>query len=89
MLVYGQDFNLEFADHIAFFRYEDRPGMLGKVGTIFGEAGVNIDNAVIGAGGEGASAVLAITSHEAIPQSLIDEILKLDGFRDGHVVTFD
>lgn len=62
--------------------------MLGKVGTIFGEAGVNIDNAVIGAGGEGA-AVLAITSHEAIPQSLIDEILKLDGFRDGHVVTSD
>lgn len=87
VLVYGQDFNLGFADTIAFFRYEDRPGMLGKVGTIFGEANVNIDNAVIGAS-EGGPAVLAITSHEAIPSELVSEILKLDGFQDGHVVSF-
>jgi D-3-phosphoglycerate dehydrogenase len=88
VLVYGQDFNLDFADHIVFFRYVDQPGMLGKVGTIFGQAGVNIDNAVIGAGGESANAVLAITSQQAISQALVDEILKLDGFNDGHVVTF-
>lgn len=87
VLVYGQDFNLDFADHIAFFRYADQPGMLGKVGTIFGNAGVNIDNAVIGAS-EGGPAVLAITSHEEIPAALVDEILKLDGFQDGHVVSF-
>jgi D-3-phosphoglycerate dehydrogenase len=87
VLVYGQDFNLDFADHIAFFRYEDRPGMLGIVGTLFGKQGVNIDNAVIGAGKEG-SAVLAITSQNDIPQPLIDEILQLEGFQDGHVVSF-
>lgn len=88
VLVYGQDFNLDFADNIAFFRYDDRPGMLGKVGTIFGEAGVNIDNAVIGGGGESAKAVLAVTSQQEIPRALLSEILKLDGFQDGHVVTF-
>jgi len=87
VLVYGQDFNLDFADHIAFFRYEDKPGMLGRVGTLFGEAGVNIDNAVIGAS-EGGPAVLAITSQTEPPASLIEEILKLDGFQDGHVVSF-
>ena len=27
---------------MAFFRYEDRPGMVGTVGRILGEAGVNI-----------------------------------------------
>ncbi|MGH2958500.1 MAG: phosphoglycerate dehydrogenase [Solirubrobacterales bacterium] len=87
VLVYGQDFNLDFADHIAFFRYEDRPGMLGIVGTMFGKQGVNIDNAVIGAGKEG-SAVLAITSQQDIPVELLDEIRALDGFEDGHVVSF-
>lgn len=87
VLVYGQDFNLDFADHIAFFRYADRPGMLGKVGTLFGEQGVNIDNAVISAG-EGGPAVLAITSQQEIPGTLITEILKLEGFQDGHVVSF-
>lgn len=88
VLVYGQDFNLDFADHIAFFRYADRPGMLGKVGTIFGNAGVNIDNAVISAS-EGGPAVLAITSKEEIPAPLIAEILQIEGFEDGHVVSFD
>jgi D-3-phosphoglycerate dehydrogenase len=87
VLVYGQDFNLDFADHIAFFRYEDRPGMLGIVGTLFGEKSVNIDNAVIGAGKEG-SAVLAITSQQEIPADLIEQILQLEGFQDGHVVSF-
>lgn len=86
----GQAFNLDFADHIAFFRYEDRLGMVGRVGTIFGEAGMRIDNAVIGGtGGEGASAGLAVTSHESIPQGLIDETLKLGRFRAGHAVTLD
>jgi predicted regulator of amino acid metabolism with ACT domain len=61
--------------------------MLGIVGTLFGKQGVNIDNAVIGAGKEG-SAVLAITSQNDIPQLLIDEILQLEGFQDGHVVSF-
>jgi D-3-phosphoglycerate dehydrogenase len=87
VLVYGQDFNLDFADHIAFFRYEDRPGMLGIVGTMFGKQEVNIDNAVIGAGKEG-SAVLAITSQQEIPGALMDEIRALEGFQDGHVVSF-
>lgn len=87
VLVYGQSLNLHFADHIAFFRYADMPGMLGKVGTLFGEAGVNIENAVIGAG-EGGPAVLAITAHEVIPRDLVDRILELDGFQDGHVVSF-
>jgi D-3-phosphoglycerate dehydrogenase len=87
VLVYGQSLNLHFADHIAFFRYADKPGMLGKVGTLFGEAGVNIENAVIGAS-EGGPAVLAITAHEVIPRDLVDRILELDGFQDGHVVSF-
>lgn len=87
VLVYGQDFNLDFADHITFFRYEDRPGMLGRVGTLFGEKGVNIDNAVIGSGNEG-SAVLAITSDQQPPADLIETILEIDGFQDGHVVNF-
>src|SRR2546421_1197766 len=35
--VYGQSFNIEMAEHFAFFRYLDQPGMIGRVGTIFGE----------------------------------------------------
>ena len=47
--VWGESFYLPFADHLAVFRYADRPGMIGRVGTIFGEEGVNIVSAAVGA----------------------------------------
>ena len=51
---------MPFADHLAIFRYADQPGMIGRVGTAFGEHGVNIVSAAVGAeasgerGGDGA-----------------------------------
>ena len=45
---WGQRFNLQLEDHVALFRYRDVPGMLGRVGTAFGEQGVNIDAAAVG-----------------------------------------
>ena len=30
------------------FRYEDLPGMIGRVGTIFGAHGINISSAAVG-----------------------------------------
>ena len=47
--VWGESFYLPFADHLAVFRYADRPGMIGRVGTMFGEEGVNIISAAVGA----------------------------------------
>jgi D-3-phosphoglycerate dehydrogenase len=88
VLVSGQDINIDFADHMAFFRYKDQPGMLGAAATTFGKHGVNIENAIVGAGNETESAVLAVTTHEPIPAALIEEILQVDGFHDGRVVNF-
>ena len=30
--VWGEDFYLPFAEHLAIFRYTDQPGMIGRVG---------------------------------------------------------
>ena len=38
----GYDVDIEPTEHLAFLRYEDRPGMVGTVGGILGEASVNI-----------------------------------------------
>ena len=32
---------------MVFFRYDDVPGVIGRVGTLFGEAGVNIANMAV------------------------------------------
>lgn len=85
--VFNQDFNIELADHMAIFRYVDQPGMIGRVGTVFGEHGVNIDQAAVGAGGTGGEAVMIVTAPSPVPQTLIDAIKQLDGFHDGRAVS--
>ena len=46
---WGQRFNLQIDEaHLALFRYSDVPGMVGRVGTAFGDHGVNISAAAVG-----------------------------------------
>ena len=84
--VWGESFYLPFAEHIAVFRYADRPGMIGRVGTIFGEEGVNIVSAAVGAEEDGERAVMALTTDAAVNEATIGKILKLDGFTVGRSV---
>ncbi len=84
--VWGESFYLPFADHIAVFRYADRPGMIGRVGTMFGEEGVNIVSAAVGASAGGEQAVMALTTDAAVRDETIGRILELDGFSVGRSV---
>ena len=65
---------MPFADHLAVFRYADQPGMIGRVGTAFGEHGVNIVSAAVGAEASGDEAVMAMTTDAPVPEAVIDEI---------------
>jgi D-3-phosphoglycerate dehydrogenase len=85
--VWAEDFYLPFAEHLTIFRYTDQPGMIGRVGTIFGEEGVNIVSAAVGAEPEGDTAVMALTTDAPVNQSTVDRILELDGFFIGRAVS--
>lgn len=82
--VWGEDFYLPFADNLAVFRYSDQPGMIGLVGSEFGKRGVNIVSAAVGA--EAEQAVMALTTDAPVPEEVIGEILKIEGFFAGHSV---
>ncbi|MGE5281947.1 MAG: phosphoglycerate dehydrogenase [Chloroflexota bacterium] len=84
--LWGESFYLPFAEHLAVFRYADRPGMIGRVGTMFGEEGVNIVSAAVGAEEDGDRAVMALTTDAPVNDSTIAKILKLDGFTVGRAV---
>jgi D-3-phosphoglycerate dehydrogenase len=83
---WGESFYLPFAEHLAVFRYADRPGMIGKVGTMFGEEGVNIVSAAVGAEPGGDSAVMALTTDAPVNDETIAKILQVDGFSVGRSV---
>jgi D-3-phosphoglycerate dehydrogenase len=90
---WGQRFNVQLEDHITLFLYQDLPGMIGRVGTVFGEHGINIVSAAVGRQPAGASqddgglAAMAITTDVAVPRELVDEIASSDGFEAGRSVT--
>jgi D-3-phosphoglycerate dehydrogenase len=89
---WGQRFDVQLEEHITLFRYRDLPGMLGRVGTAFGAAGVNIISAAVGRQPEsqdvpeGGLAAMAITTSKRVPQSVVDEIVASDGFVAGQTV---
>ncbi len=91
--VWGQRFNIQLEDHITLFRYRDMPGMIGQVGTHFGEHGINIVSAAVGRHpdtvhvGQGLEAVMVITTDAPVPRSVIEEIVRIDGFEAGRAVT--
>jgi D-3-phosphoglycerate dehydrogenase / 2-oxoglutarate reductase len=84
--VWGESFYLPFAEHLTVFRYADRPGMIGRVGTMFGEQGVNIVSAAVGAEEDGDRAVMALTTDAPVRDETIAKILELDGFSVGRSV---
>ena len=90
---WGQRFNVQLEDHITLFLYRDLPGMIGRVGTVFGEHGINIVSAAVGRQPEGENvsdgglAAMAITTDVAVPRDLVDQIASSDGFESGRSVT--
>jgi D-3-phosphoglycerate dehydrogenase / 2-oxoglutarate reductase len=84
--VWGQGFYMPFADHLAIFRYADQPGMIGRVGNAFGEHGVNIVSAAVGAEEGEREAVMALTTDAPVPNGVVEEIASGEGFFAGRAV---
>ncbi len=90
---WDQRFDVQLEDHITLFRYQDVPGMIGRVGTVFGRHGVNIVSAAVGRQPEdeeseqGPLAAMAITTDAPVPQGVIEEIVAGEGFVAGRTVT--
>jgi D-3-phosphoglycerate dehydrogenase len=72
--VNGFDVDIEPTEHLAFFRYEDRPGMVGTVGVILGDAGVNIAGMQVARDAKGGQALVAISVDSIIPAETLAEI---------------
>jgi D-3-phosphoglycerate dehydrogenase len=92
--VQGRRLTIELEPHVTVFRYEDLPGMIGRVGTIFGGHGINISSAAVGhtpdkgAGGEDGAgaqrlAAMVVTTDAAVPDEVVQEIVASEGFVNG------
>lgn len=87
---WGSRFNVQLEQHLAVFRYRDQPGMLGRVGTALGDAGVNIVSAAVGrrpdddSGGE---AVMIVTTDAAVPAEVLASLVAGEDFFGARTVS--
>jgi D-3-phosphoglycerate dehydrogenase len=72
--VWGFDVDMEPAPHMVFFRYADRPGVVGVIGQRLGEAGVNIATMQVGRREAGGEALIAMAVDEALPPETVEEL---------------
>ncbi len=89
--VQGRRLTIELEPYVTVFRYEDLPGMIGRVGTAFGEHGINISSAAVGhtpdgsASGEGGQrlAAMVVTTDAPVPDAVVREIVASADFVGG------
>jgi D-3-phosphoglycerate dehydrogenase len=85
--VEGFDVDLPASGHLLFFRYEDRPGVVGQVGIQLGEAGVNIAGAQVARDTQGGHALMALTVDDAVPADVLTTISTAIGAGSARTVS--
>ena len=83
----GFDFDVVPERHMLFIRNEDQPGMIGKVGSILGDHGINIGNMAVGRGEPGSRAAMAVTVDEPVPEEVLKTFAETSGFNEARAVT--
>ncbi|MFT5223846.1 MAG: D-3-phosphoglycerate dehydrogenase [Glaciecola sp.] len=82
----GVILDIEPSRHMAFFRYGDKPGVIGTVGQGFGQAGVNIASAQVGRSAVGGEALMALCLDEAPAREVVEGLANHIGAIEGRVV---
>jgi D-3-phosphoglycerate dehydrogenase len=82
----GFELEMELAPLMAMFRYDDVPGVIGRVGTLFGEAGINIANMAVSRTRRGDKALMALSLDSPAPPELI-ESLRAAGLDDAYFIS--
>ncbi|HHU10151.1 MAG TPA: phosphoglycerate dehydrogenase [Intrasporangiaceae bacterium] len=70
----GFDLEVPLSEHMAFFTYEDRPGVIGQIGNLLGDANVNIASMQVARNAEATEALVALTLDSKIPDDVLSGI---------------
>jgi D-3-phosphoglycerate dehydrogenase len=72
-------FDVPPAELMLMVSNDDRPGVIGTVGTLLGDAGVNIDDMDVGRAAEPGTAVMLIAPSGPVPADVIDALRAAPG----------
>ena len=75
------------SEHMLVIRNDDRPGMIGVVGTALGEAGVSISSMAVGQSRTGHTALMMLSTDQHVPDDTFTLLQASDGILDIHRIT--
>jgi D-3-phosphoglycerate dehydrogenase / 2-oxoglutarate reductase len=87
--VNGLDGEIAPADHMMFFGYADRPGVVGTVGQILGSRQINIGGMQVCRRAQGGTAMMVLSVDSAVPSDVAAEIAAAIGAGLARVVDLD
>ncbi|PZS10185.1 MAG: phosphoglycerate dehydrogenase [Acidimicrobiales bacterium] len=70
----GFDLDLVPEGHVLFFRYDDRPGVVGTLGRMLGDAAINIAGMQVGRTSTGGDALMALTVDQEVSPELLQSV---------------
>jgi D-3-phosphoglycerate dehydrogenase / 2-oxoglutarate reductase len=82
---FGFELEIELAPRMIFLLYDDVPGVIGRVGTLLGEAKVNIANMAVSRNRERGKALMALSLDTPAAPELIERLRE--GVDDVYLVT--
>ncbi len=84
----GYSVEAALTEHMLLVINDDRPGMIGQVGTLLGDAGANIANMTVGRHPAGDKAVMGISLDAELSGDTVDRILEMPGIETARFIDF-
>ncbi|HXZ82810.1 MAG TPA: phosphoglycerate dehydrogenase [Acidimicrobiales bacterium] len=75
------------ADVMVVVHNDDRPGMIGIVGTALGDAGISIVNMAVGQTAGGKTALMVLATDRSVPEEVLAKLRRASGILDVCEVT--
>lgn len=73
----GIPIDAELGPNMLFITNEDKPGIIGALGTILGEAGINIATFNLGRSQPGADAISLVETDQPVPDDIAEKVRNL------------
>lgn len=87
--LYGFEFEMPPGRYMCFLRYDDRPGVIGAIGTILGTRGINIADMRVGRHERGGEALMALTLDAPLTPEVLQELADGSGAKDAKFIVLE
>ncbi|HLH80758.1 MAG TPA: phosphoglycerate dehydrogenase [Chthonomonas sp.] len=87
-IVHIDGYHVDIVPHgyMIITEHTDRPGIIGKVGTLLGEAGINIAGMHVGRAAIGGRAIMVLMIDDPVPPALMERIREVGGLETAYLV---